>query len=74
MQWEYKDKGDKQYRRKGNFKARKNFVLDITSTDDLSNLCFSQECFPDNTAIIKSELAKIRIAVASALPLYMFES
>lgn len=57
--------------RKGNFKARKNFVLDITSASDLSDLCFSQDCFPDNTAIIKSELATIRIAVASTLPLYM---
>lgn len=33
-----------------------------------------KECFPDNTALIKSELAKIRIAVASPLPVYLLES
>lgn len=36
--------------------------------------CFSAEAFVENAAIIKSELAKIRMAAASHLPLYLLES
>lgn len=70
----YTDRQDSAYTKEGNFKARKNFVLDITKSSDLVESCFDSDCFPDNTAIIKSELTNIRIAVASPLPLYLLES
>lgn len=74
VKWNYIDHEDQSYNKTGSFKARKNFVLDIMSADDLADYCFSQPSFVKNTAIIKSELAKIGIAVASLLPLYLLES
>lgn len=74
VKWRYTDKEDPSYSKESSFKARKNFVLDITASDELVETCFGADSFPDNTAIIKSKLAKIRIRVASPLPLYLLES
>nr|AUX13136.1 polymerase [Lonestar tick totivirus] len=52
------------------FKARKNLVLDVIPLDDLEQgvrTCTSQ----DNVALVKSEFAKIRIAVSSPLLVYL---
>lgn len=74
VEWSYHDQYDDTWDKKGKFKARKNFILDILHVDELAEKCYGQEDFPNNTALIKSELAKIRIAVASPLEAYLLES
>lgn len=56
--------------KKGHFKARKNILMDVTHFTDLYSrvTTYSDQ---ENKAIIKSELAKIRIAVASPLETYL---
>lgn len=70
----YIDHDDKNYEKKRSFKACKNFFIDIMNSYKLKAKCFSAEAFVENAAIIKSELAKIRMAAASPLPLYLLES
>lgn len=72
--WSYIDQEDPEYNKSGVFKARKNLVLDVMEASELAEECLSKREHVKNTAIIKSELAKIRIAVASPLEVYLLES
>lgn len=74
VEWTYTDPKDSKYSKIGSFKARKNFVLDLMTTEDLAQYCLGESAHIHNVAIIKSELAKIRIAVSSPLALYLLES
>jgi hypothetical protein len=51
-------------------KVRKNLVLDVITVDDLYTLCMSWDR-QDNKVIVKSELGKVRLAVACDLPMYL---
>lgn len=73
VKWSYKDEKDPAYNRSGTFKARKNFVLDLFTVEEVASMCLDAYEHVDNVAIIKSELAKIRIAVASPIQLYLLE-
>jgi len=55
---------------KGKIKCRKNLVIDILDTDALYSLAIGTES-QRNTVLIKSELGKIRLAVASDLGTYL---
>lgn len=52
------------------FKARKNFVPDVSNLDDIYQICLTWNK-QENYSIIKSELGKVRMAVASDLPMYL---
>lgn len=56
--------------KRGHFKARKNLIMDTTEFNDLYNRV-STYALQENRALIKSELGKIRIAVASPLETYL---
>lgn len=55
------------------FKSRKNFLLDLYTAESLYNRCLAMT-EQANTALIKSELGKIRIAVASPVEHYLMYS
>jgi hypothetical protein len=55
---------------KGHFKARKNLVPDVVDLEQLAEDCV-KETAQSNIAIIKSELGKIRMAVASDMHTYL---
>lgn len=55
------------------FKSRKNFLLDLYSAEELYDMCMSLKG-QDNVALVKSELGKIRIAVASPVEHYLLYS
>lgn len=52
------------------FKARRNLLMDVTEFDELYRRV-STYAKQENRALIKSELGKIRIAVASPLKMYL---
>lgn len=56
--------------RHGHFKARKNIVMDVTSFETLRERVRGYDR-QENRALVKSELGKIRIAVASPLETYL---
>jgi hypothetical protein len=63
VQWSYGDK-------KGSFKARKNLVTDVVEVDDLISSALSSNK-QVNVALVKEELGKLRIAVASDMDTYL---
>lgn len=72
--WRLEDLEDSTYDKSGSFKARKNFILDTVPVEELNRACLCKEDHTHNVALVKSELAKIRIAVSSPLELYLLES
>jgi hypothetical protein len=54
-------------------KARKNMILDMYTVDELYTMCMSQ-VGQQNFVIVKSELGKVRLAVASDLANYLLMS
>lgn len=58
----------------GKFKARKNLLIDVWQLDDIIEAVRKYGPKQANEALIKSELAKIRIAVASPLEVYLQQS
>jgi len=58
----------------GKFKARKNMILDVYTKDELWDIIKSWDGVQRTTAIIKNELGKVRLAVASNIELYIHES
>lgn len=68
-----KDMTLKQIQRQGKYKGKNYFVLVIITPSGLNQECLSWPLHTENSGII-SELAKIRFAVASPLPLYLLES
>nr|WAK77681.1 MAG: RNA-dependent RNA polymerase [Totiviridae sp.] len=57
----------------GKFKARKNLVLDVIPIDELEQRtrCYTQQ---ENVALIKTELAKIRLAVSCPIETYLAQA
>lgn len=55
-------------------KARKNFVLDVFSVDELVRRVVAYDGRQINKVLIKSELGKVRLAVASDLETYLVMS
>jgi len=62
--------GDEQ----GKFKARKNFLKDLYTTDQLYQICLDNAGKQVNMTLVKSELGKMRIAVASDIWTYLIMS
>lgn len=56
------------------FKARKNMLLDIYSPDELWELVSKWDGVIRNKPLIKNELAKMRLAVASNIESYLYEA
>lgn len=65
--WEYDDK-------LLHFKARKNMLVDLYSPDDLWELARDWDGVIRNKPIVKNELSKMRLAVASNIESYLYES
>lgn len=67
IHWEF-DKDE------GTFKARKNMLLDVYTPDELYEIAQAWDGKLHNTAIVKNELGKVRLAVASSIEMYLHES
>lgn len=63
VEWEFNGE-------KGDFKARKNLVPDVVDLNRLAEEAYDAKN-QDNKAIIKSELGKVRMAVASDMLMYL---
>lgn len=59
--------------KRGHFKAWKNFLLDVESLDVLEDRV-RHSTTPDNVALIKTELSKIRLAVSSPVETYLAQA
>nr|WAK77577.1 MAG: RNA-dependent RNA polymerase [Totiviridae sp.] len=59
--------------RAGKFKARKNLVLDVIPIDELEERT-RHYTIQENVALIKTELAKIRLAVSSPIETYLAQA
>lgn len=59
---------------KGHFKARKNMLMDIYSPEELWAMVSAWDGTINNKPIIKNELGKMRLAIASNLESYLHES
>nr|UHS72487.1 MAG: putative RNA-dependent RNA polymerase [Totiviridae sp.] len=60
--------------KEGKFKARKNMLLDVYTKEELWEIVSNWDGAQHTTAIIKNELGKVRLAVASNIELYIHES
>ena len=58
----------------GKFKARKNMVMDLYTTDEIYNICQKWDGKLHSKAFIKDEVGKRRLAVASNIEAYLHES
>lgn len=67
VHWEYDDK-------QGGFKARKNMVLLLYTTDELYSMVMNWDGVTVSKAFIKAEIAKRRLAVASNFEAYITDS
>lgn len=67
VNWERDDK-------KGHFKARKNLLTDLYTDDELIKRVMEWDGTLESKAIIKSEMAKVRLAVASPVEAYLLEA
>lgn len=63
VEWEFGEE-------KGKFKARKNLVPDVVDLNLLADTAYEAKS-QDNRAIVKSELGKLRMAVASDMLMYL---
>jgi len=59
---------------KGSFKARKNMLSYVYTTDELYDMCVHWDGVSRNKAFTKDELSKRRLAVASNVEGYLYES
>jgi len=59
---------------KGHFKARKNMVMDIYTKEELWDIVRHWDGKQENRSVIKNELGKVRLAVATGLELYLSEA
>lgn len=67
VDWEWMGK-------KGHFKARKNMLVDIYSPDEIWDLVSNWDGCIRNKPIVKNELGKMRLAIASNLESYIHEA
>nr|UHS72444.1 MAG: putative RNA-dependent RNA polymerase [Totiviridae sp.] len=67
VEWSYDDE-------KGKFKARKNMILDVYTGDELWDIVRSWTGYLESKAFIKDEVGKRRLAVASGIEPYLYES
>nr|UHS72429.1 MAG: putative RNA-dependent RNA polymerase [Totiviridae sp.] len=67
VEWEFD--GDK-----GKFKARKNMIENVYTENELWQLVKNWDGTIKSRAIIKGEMSKIRLAVASNIEMYIYES
>nr|UHS72421.1 MAG: putative RNA-dependent RNA polymerase [Totiviridae sp.] len=58
----------------GHFKARKNMLLELYTAEELIDLVNKWDCKLKNKTVIKNELGKVRLAVASPIEDYLIES